>query len=117
MEHLLLLQRRRRQQQPDLTEHLLERRSEVLEKEIYKSPPSSLPPLIIIAITAINARLDQHDQFNAELQQAFQGQQEEQTENNEDITIEDLLTLSPEQISQLVAVCYLCVAIIACRGS
>jgi len=55
--------------------------------------------------------------INAELQQAFQGQQEEQTENNEDITIENLLTLSPEQISQLVAEGYLCVAIIACRGS
>jgi len=55
--------------------------------------------------------------INAELQQAFQGQQEEQTENNEDITIENLLTLSPEQISQLVAEGYLCVAKIACRGS
>ena len=56
---------------------------------------------VLDAITAINGRLDQHDQFNAQLQEAMQGQQEEQ--NGDEITIEDLLTLSPEQISQLVA--------------
>jgi hypothetical protein len=56
---------------------------------------------VLEAITAINGRLDQHDQFNAQLQEAFAQQQDEN--NNEEITIEDLLTLSPEQISQLVA--------------
>jgi hypothetical protein len=66
--------------------------------------PQAEPSLkdVLDQLTAINARLDQQDQFNAELQQSTQGQQEPDGDENE-ITIEDLLTLTPEQISQLVA--------------
>jgi uncharacterized protein YlxW (UPF0749 family) len=41
--------------------------------------------------------------INAELQQAFQGQQEEQTENNEDITIKDLLSRSASLLLRVIS--------------
>jgi cell pole-organizing protein PopZ len=52
---------------------------------------------VMAAITTINERLDQ--------QEAIISEQAAQHENNEneEITIEDLLTLTPEQVSQLVA--------------
>jgi hypothetical protein len=53
---------------------------------------------LLAAITTINERLDAQDAFNSQLQDAFSEQ-----DSDQEIGIEDLLTLTPDQISQLVA--------------
>jgi hypothetical protein len=60
-------------------------------------PEGAAPSLadVMAAISTINERLDKQDALNAQLHQ--------QESENDDLTIEDLLTLTPEQVSQLVA--------------
>jgi hypothetical protein len=69
----------------------------LMDNQNTTQPEGADPSLadVMAAISTINERLDKQDALNAQLHQ--------QDNENDDLTIEDLLTLTPEQVSQLVA--------------
>lgn len=58
---------------------------------------------MVAQLTSLQGRLEAQEQLNAQLQEALQeAPQDEQNEQDEDISVEDLLTLTHEQIAELV---------------
>jgi len=55
---------------------------------------------VVAQLTSLQGRLEAQEQINAQLQESLQ--EAPQNEQDEDISVEDLLTLTHEQIAELV---------------